>query len=197
MPSIKQLEANRLNALKSTGPRTEPGKQRSRQNALRHGLTAETVITTLENAADYQAFEASIASDYQPRTATERELVTRLASLLWRLRRSTAIETGLFRIQGELMQDKTAGISARRRGPLPEWYDELDVVAPAIDGPSISPRDRDDPSGQGSDSPQTLAYCFLRVSRLGFGAFDLLSRYETALWRQAAKLLFMLQSARR
>ena len=117
--------------------------------------------------------------------------------MLSRLRRSTAIETGLFQIQGELMQDKTAGPSARRRVPLPEWYDELDVGGRAIDGPSISPRDGDDPSGQGADSPQTLAHCFLRVSRLGFGVFDLLSRYETALWRQAAQLLFMLQSARR
>ena len=95
------------------------------------------------------------------------------------------------------MQDKTAGVSGRRRVPLPEWYDELDVGGRAIDGPSISPDDRDDPSGQGSDSPQTLAHCFLRVSRLGFGAFDLLSRYETALWRQAAQLLFMLQPASR
>ena len=73
MTSLKQIEANRLNALKSTGPRTEEGKQRSRQNALRHGLTAETVITALENAADYRNVRGSIASDYQPRSATERE----------------------------------------------------------------------------------------------------------------------------
>ena len=197
MSSLKQFTANRLNALKSTGPRTEQGKQRSRQNALRHGLTAETVIPALERAADYRTFEAIILSDYQPSSATQRELVSRLPSVLWRLRRSTAIETGLFQIQGELMQDKTAGLSGRRRAPLPEWYDELDVGGRAIDGPSISPGDRDDPSGQDSDLPQTLAHCFVRVSRLGFGVFDLLSRYETALWRQAAQLLFMLQSAAR
>ena len=100
-------------------------------------------------------------------------------------------------IQGELMQDKTTGPSDRRRVPLPEWYDELDVGRRTIDGPSISARNCDDPSGQGADSPQTLALCFLRVSRLGFGTFDLLSRYETALWRQAAQLLFMLQSVAR
>src|SRR3954468_3931138 len=136
MTSFKQIQANRLNTLKSTGPRTEEGKQQSRQNALRHGLTAETVITALENAADYQAFEASIALDHQPRSTTERELVSRLASVLWRLRRSTAIETGLFQIQAELMQDKTAGISARRRLPPPEWYDEMDVGGGTTEGPS-------------------------------------------------------------
>src|SRR4051812_30299528 len=139
MTSFKQFEANRLNARKSTGPRTDEGKRQSRQNARRHGLTAETVIAALEDAADYEAFEASIALDHQPRTATERELVSRLASVLWRLRRSTAIETGLFQIQGELMQDKTASVSARRRLPPPDWYDELDVGDGAIEGPPISP----------------------------------------------------------
>ena len=112
MTSLKQIEANRLNALKSTGPRTDEGKQRSRQNALRHGLTAETVITALENAADYQVFEATICAEYQPRTATARELVARLASVLWRLRRSTSIETGLLQIQGELMQSRNTGAPA-------------------------------------------------------------------------------------
>ena len=194
MTSFKQIEANRFNARKSTGPRTEEGKQRSRQNALRHGLTAETVITALENTADYQAFEASIVSDYQSRSTTERELVSRLASLLWRLRRSTSIETGLFQIQAELMRDRN-NPQRRRRVPPPEWYDELDA-APSIDVCSIAPGDRDQTSGD-SDSPQTLAHCFLQISRLGYGTFDLLNRYETALWRQAAQLLFMLQSVRR
>jgi hypothetical protein len=96
MSSIRQIEANRRNAFKSTGPITPEGKQRSRCNAVRHGLTAETVIGSLENSEDYEGFEAAVISDYNPESSVERELVLRLASVLWRLRRSTSIETTLF-----------------------------------------------------------------------------------------------------
>ena len=101
MSSFRQIEANRRNARLSTGPVTEEGKRRSRQNALRHGLTAETVIDALEDAEDYAAFEMAVTADYDAQSAVERELVLRLASLLWRLRRATAIESGLFKIQAK------------------------------------------------------------------------------------------------
>ena len=75
-------EANRRNARLSTGPVTEEGKEKSRHNALRHGLTAETVIPALEDAEDYAAFEMAVTADFDAQSAVERELVLRLASLL-------------------------------------------------------------------------------------------------------------------
>ena len=101
MTSFRQIDADRRSARKSTGPTTEEGKQRSRCNAIRHGLTAETVIGALEDAEDYKAFEAAIIADYDAQSAVKRELVLRLASLFWRLRRATTMETGLFKIQSE------------------------------------------------------------------------------------------------
>jgi hypothetical protein len=106
MTSFRQIEANRRNAHRSTGPNTEEGKRRSRQNAVRHGLCAETVIEIVEDADDYSGFEAAVIADYDAQTAVERELVLRLASLLWRLRRTTAIETDLLRIQAEILRDR-------------------------------------------------------------------------------------------
>jgi hypothetical protein len=111
MTSFQQIEANRRDARKSTGPTTEEGKQRSRCNAVRHGLTAETVVGALEDAEDYKAFEVAITADFDAQSAVERELVLRLASLQWRLRRATTMETGLFDIQA----DHLGGLRQPRR----------------------------------------------------------------------------------
>ena len=200
MTSLKQIAANRLNARKSTGPRTAAGKQRSRCNPLRHGLTAETVIAALECAADYRALEASLLAEHSPRTATERELVLRLASVLWRLRRSTSIETGLFQTEAALRQElERSAPRVRATPPPPQWLDELDAVRGSVPTIPLSPIDDGDCdqalAEQASEQAQTLAACFVQVSRVGSGTFDLLHRYETALWRQAAQILFMLRAA--
>src|SRR6266566_3671302 len=106
MTSLRQIEANRRNSQHSTGPKTENGKRQSRRNAFRHGLCAETVVEIVEDIDDYKAFEAAIIADYDVQTAVERELVLRLASLLWRIRRATSIETDLLRIQAEILCDR-------------------------------------------------------------------------------------------
>ena len=95
------IEANRRNAENSTGPRSDAGKQRSSRNAVRHGLTAESVIELLEDAEDHAAFEEAIAVSFDPETAVERELILRLAVLLWWLWRATSIETALFQMKIE------------------------------------------------------------------------------------------------
>lgn len=106
MSSQRQIDTNRRNALLSTGPRTEVGKQQSRGNAYRHGLTAETVIVGTEDAAEYSAFEAEIVSEYDPKSVVERELTRRLASLLWRLRRANLIEAGLLSLYSKPTPDR-------------------------------------------------------------------------------------------
>ena len=119
MTSFRQIEANRRNAIRSTGPRTEEGKRQTRRNAVRHGLCAETVIEIVEDIEDYRAFEAAVIADYDAQTAVERELVLRLASLLWRLRRATAIETDLLRIQAEILRERRDHTQCQPARPMP------------------------------------------------------------------------------
>jgi hypothetical protein len=184
MTSWRQFQANRLNALRSTGPRTEEGKRMSRRNALRHGLTAETVIDSLEHNEDYRGFEAAIIADYDAETAIERELVLRLASLLWRLRRIIAIETDPLQIQAEILH--------RRR---------MEVAT--VHGESTNQSQNAVTRGEGnrlSDPPlsaRDLTYCFLRLGNLDNGAFERLGRYNAVLWKQTAQTLFLLGSMRR
>ena len=187
MSSLKQIEANRHNALKSTGPTTDEGKERSRCNAVRHGLTAETVIADLEDAEDYQAFEATVIGDYDAQTAVERELVLRLASVLWRLRRAIGIESGIF-------ESVTEG-SPKQDDPLSggAWVnpatDRLYVVT------TIAPRDV---RAQQDVPPKTaIADRFLRLAELPTFPLDRLSRYEHLLWRQARQLVSTLEFLRR
>jgi hypothetical protein len=69
MTSFRQIDANRRNARKSTGPITEEGKHRPRRNAVRHGLTAETVIEVLEDPEDYKAVELSVTANFDAQTS--------------------------------------------------------------------------------------------------------------------------------
>src|SRR5215467_1013355 len=96
-------------------------RRRSRRRAWRDGLADQTVVQNLEHVRSYRAFERTLIGSVDPRSVIELELVHRLASLLWRLRRASAIETGLFEIQGELLlarrQDPSRG--PRQPGPPP------------------------------------------------------------------------------
>ncbi len=87
--------ANRANSRLSTGPRTPAGKQRSRLNALRHGLTGQTIVLPAEDLAAYQRHAQAFLDEYHPQGATETQLVQSLIDLAWRLNRVAAAETNL------------------------------------------------------------------------------------------------------
>ena len=181
MSSLNQIEANRLNALKSTGPRTDEGKQRSRCNAVRHGLTAETVIADLEDRQDYEAFETAVTSCHDAESAVERELVLRLASVLWRLRRAVGIETALFESMGGQSRKSVGKRSAE----------------PARRFTLVGQPER--PNSSARDDAYTLqrnkiAENFLRLTDFPTCPLDRLNRYEQRLWRQARQIILTLKT---
>ena len=106
MASELQIAANRLNAQSSSGPRTEEGKARSRMNAVKHGLTAQAGLLAHEDPGEFASLSEAVMAEFRPGSALEDELVERIASVLWRLRRVPAFEAGLFGL-GRGLPEKT------------------------------------------------------------------------------------------
>jgi hypothetical protein len=97
---------NRANAQKSTGPRTEAGKQRSSLNALRHGLTGQTIVLPTEDHSAYQRHSQSLLDECQPKGAIETQLVQSLIDSSWRMNRAAAVETNLLSLGITEMEDR-------------------------------------------------------------------------------------------
>src|SRR5262245_61015258 len=95
MGSKQRLEANRSNAKRSTGPRTQPGKDRSKMNGLKHGLTAKSGVIDGEDPREFEALRAGLERDFDVQTMTEHELVGDLATLFWRQRRVPRFEAAI------------------------------------------------------------------------------------------------------
>jgi hypothetical protein len=160
-------------------------------------LTAETVIDDAESAEDYTEFEQAIIADYRPITAIEYQLVMRLASLLWRLRRTVAIESGLFQLQGHIIRNRRLRPTQPDRPPK--------IFRKLLDSPPQQP-DRDSfdhhdlpprSALQASSQNLELAYSFLRLVNINNGILERMSRYEGRLWRQVAQILLLLESFRK
>jgi hypothetical protein len=96
MISEKQLEANRNNALLSTGAKTPEGHKRSSMNALRHGITGQVTTMTDEDRTAHDNFTKALIKDLTPEGAMETQLAQRVATDSWRLNRISAVEDNLF-----------------------------------------------------------------------------------------------------
>lgn len=184
MASEAQISANRINAQRSTGPKTREGKRRSRRNAIKHGLTAELTVAEFECAASYRAFESRIYADYAPKCVVENLLVSRLASLLWRLRRVPMIESGLMDKPGERARDT--------KGEAAAISDVGPVEAPGEGGRLMT--ELFGAATAGHPVKSKMAESFLRIISADNKAFDRLERYEVSLWRQAAQTLYVLKT---
>ena len=169
------------------------------------GSLTKQVAKSFEDIRNYRAFERVLIRSIDPRTAIELALVHRLASLLWRLRRATAIETGLFEIQGEflLAQRQSSSRGQPRAVHLPARANSHSKV-PGSNGSHEPPAsDREPlstsvpPPFEAGSKPGAIAQRFLRLSDLGPALLDRAGRYESRLWRQAAQTIWTLDALRR
>ena len=107
MSTDKQIEANRLNALKSTGPKTPEGRAAVRLNGVKHGLYAETLVLKGESESDFAALLESYEAEHAPATPTEEALVQQLVMATWRLRRLYHAEAGYYAHRMEDTADRS------------------------------------------------------------------------------------------
>lgn len=88
-------EANRANAQLSTGPSTPEGKQRSKLNAGRHGLTGQVACMPWEDRNEFNRFCEGIVADYRAEGPIEIQLAQSIAEDFWRLNRGRAWENNM------------------------------------------------------------------------------------------------------
>ncbi|MBW8039206.1 MAG: hypothetical protein FVQ85_04320 [Planctomycetes bacterium] len=92
MATKDQIIANRLNAQKSTGPRTSEGKAAASQNSVKHGLFARQTVISSENQADFDLYRDLLLSELAPASPMESMLSERIVTLSWRLKRAGRIQ---------------------------------------------------------------------------------------------------------
>jgi hypothetical protein len=182
-------------------------RRRSNRRAWREGVADQTVVNNLEDVRSYRAFERALIGSVDPRSTLELALAHRLASLLWRLHRASAIEAGLFEIQGELVlalwqdlsrepsQPGTLPISTGDNGHSKVLGSNGRDYPPDSDQEPPSTTSRRPPLGPWSKS-RAIAQCFLRLSNLDPTLLDRVGSYESRLWRQAAQTIWTLEAMR-
>jgi hypothetical protein len=123
--SNARAEASRRNGAKSRGPRTEAGKARSAQNALKHGMRAQKhIVLPDEDAAEFAALEAAMIEELAPAGALQTVLARRVAVAAWRLARADRVEADLF-AERSYGADPNPGLALIRDGNRTRSFETL------------------------------------------------------------------------
>ncbi len=111
MASEKQIQANRQNALGSTGPKSPDGKARAARNSLKHGLLSRDVLVPGEDRKELRAFCEAMLAALEPEGELESFLADRVVAAAWRLRRANRLERDV--VEKELLD----GMRSRAQSP--------------------------------------------------------------------------------
>ncbi|MCX6830123.1 MAG: hypothetical protein NT002_12735 [candidate division Zixibacteria bacterium] len=134
--SEKQLIANRANAQKSTGPKTDQGKETVGHNAVKHGIYSADIIINSprlkEDPAEYEQLLSSLFEELKPQTLLQEHLVRKIVNSLWRSRRLIAAESAQITNQLEQIDNKLVFVSGHG------FVDNIEDP----DNDSISPEDK-------------------------------------------------------
>jgi hypothetical protein len=198
MTNDKQAEANRRNAIKSTGPKTPEGKAAVRHNAMKHGLLSKDILLPEEDEAALMELSEHLRNQLQPVGELESQLVERIISSTWRLRRLGRVEAGIFAFElyGELAARarREASTYTRTEGPDDEFMAQFlsrTIITDEQKHGEATDKAQKLESMRDSETP-TLGQAFIRDANKA-NAFSKLSRYETTTERSLYKALHELQ----
>ncbi len=197
MTSIKQIEANQKNALKSTGPKTEDGKAAVRPNALKHGMLSRQTLLPDEDGAALTELAESLRADLQPVGALEDTLVDLITARLWRLRRLGHVEAAIFdwqlyaiRVKRSFMEDRASDRASELDMDDDDWVSRDDEKH--REDLLRDKAARDAAARDLQEKSDTIGLAFIRDAS-HTNAFSKLSRYETGLVRELFQFLHELQ----
>src|SRR5215218_10555385 len=201
MTSEKKAQANRQNALKSTGPKTPEGKAAVRLNALRHGILSREILLPGEDEEALRELGEHLRAELQPGGELENLLVDRIISAYWRLRRLGRVETGIF------AWERSEELAERAEREAQGYKSNKDEDLMRVIGITITDKKGHEEAlsrarrmrSEQEDETATLGRTFARDANRA-NAFSKLSRYETAIERQLYRALHELerrQAARR
>ncbi len=195
MTTRKQIEANRRNSHRSTGPKTRTGKAASKINAIKHGLLAADFVVRDEDPVEFAGVLESLIDEFQPQGPLEEQLVERVAACMWRLRR-------LYRVEAEIFTYETMTIALNNASEEVAKYECSDRDLILRDGKKVNVTDErhhdratmrlDKAHRLVQDKAGTLGAAF-RSDAENIGAISKLSRYEAAIERSLYRALHELQ----
>ena len=135
MSSLRRIESSRANGAKSSGPATPEGRQAVTLNAVKHGLTAQTVILKNESSEEYQAALQRYIDHFRPQGLPEEHLVHQLAAAAWRLARYASVESGLL---NDKMDTQAKWVNRERRDATDSQRVAIAFDSLAEHSPSLS-----------------------------------------------------------
>jgi hypothetical protein len=181
MTSAKQTKANQKNAAKSTGPTSKQGKEIVARNALKHGLTSQDQhLLPGENAQEFSTLQQLLRNDLRPIGMLENVLADLIINLVWRLRRTTGIETGVlaYAFYNSRCQQAAGRVQCLKDRAL-VFFEPSEKVKMAEQELVAATAERD-------EQVPWLGQAFIEDSE-GRNALARLTRYETALLNQLTK----------
>jgi hypothetical protein len=196
MATIKQIEANRRNALQSTGPKTAEGKTVVALNAMKHGILSREVLLPGEDGTDLSELAENLRAQLAPVGALESLFVDRIIAAVWRLRRVIRVETGLFAFRHYQVLVDRARVEAQRytrteggiNALLASLNDEKMIVTDEAQHEAALQQVRQAEALRDGVVP-SLGRAFVADNAI----FAMISRYETSIERGLFRALDELQ----